>query len=153
MPIKINSTNYKSYVSETSNILLDFTAEWCGPCKRMKPELKKAENFLADTNCNVVFAEIDVDESSDIAEQYGINCMPTLVLIKDGKPVVVSTDKNGNPLTTVSGAMNCEKILLLIGREARKAFSRCNLVWYPTQIRRNLYRLCTFLHLFKIVFC
>ncbi|KAL2546806.1 Thioredoxin H2 [Forsythia ovata] len=69
---------------QTSNlIVIDFTASWCGPCRYMEPAI----NEFADKYMNVEFIKIDVDELHDVAQEYGVQAMPTFILIKKGKEV------------------------------------------------------------------
>ncbi len=64
--------------------LLDFSATWCGPCKMQKPHLEKVEAELGD---QVDVKEIDVDNNQSLAAQYGIQAVPTLIIVKDGQMV------------------------------------------------------------------
>ncbi|OIT21894.1 PREDICTED: thioredoxin H2-like [Nicotiana attenuata] len=74
-------------------VVIDFTATWCGPCKNMEPVI----NDYAAKYTDVEFVKIDVDELDKVAEEYGVQTMPTFVLIKKGKVVdkVVGADKDG----------------------------------------------------------
>ncbi len=62
--------------------LLDFSATWCGPCKMQKPFLEEVEAELGD---KVEVKEIDVDKNRELAGKYGIQAVPTLVILKDGE--------------------------------------------------------------------
>jgi thioredoxin 1 len=64
------------------NCLVKFGATWCGPCKAVKPVLEKVENTTGVT----VF-DVDIDESSQIAEEFGVRSVPTVFALKDGQPV------------------------------------------------------------------
>ncbi|KAL3723237.1 hypothetical protein ACJRO7_035423 [Eucalyptus globulus] len=71
-------------VKQTSKLMLiDFTASWCGPCKRMQPVV----DAMASKFTDVEFVKIDVDELSDVAQEFGVQAMPTFVLVKKGKEV------------------------------------------------------------------
>jgi len=63
-------------------VLVDFTAEWCGPCKMMAPELKK---FAQSHTDSVRVLKIDIDKNRPVANQYQIQGVPTLILFKEGK--------------------------------------------------------------------
>jgi thioredoxin 1 len=58
-----------------------FSASWCGPCKTLAPTFNEVKNSFT----GVVFNEYDIDDSSDVASQYGIRSVPTVLLVKDGK--------------------------------------------------------------------
>lgn len=62
-------------------VVVDFYADWCGPCKRIAPDVKK----LAEENENVVFLKVNVDEAGDLAEDKGIEAMPTFHFYKSGE--------------------------------------------------------------------
>ena len=61
-------------------VLLDFYADWCGPCKMLSPEL----DIVAEKNKNIKIYKINVDNNPDIARKYGVMSIPTLVLYKEG---------------------------------------------------------------------
>lgn len=63
---------------------IDFFATWCGPCKMLSPIVEKLSNEYAG---KVTFLKVDVDQCPDIAAQYGIMSIPTLIMTKDGKAV------------------------------------------------------------------
>ena len=62
-------------------VLVDFFATWCGPCKMLSPVLED----LASDRDSIDIIKVDIDESMNLARQYGIMSVPTLVLMKDGK--------------------------------------------------------------------
>ncbi len=64
--------------------LLDFYADWCGPCKVMEPVLEEARKSLAG---KAEIKEIDVDAEGETAERYGVMSIPTYILLKDGQEV------------------------------------------------------------------
>ncbi|KAL4351362.1 hypothetical protein GQ457_06G041780 [Hibiscus cannabinus] len=80
-------------VKETPKLMvIDFSASWCGPCKFMEPAL----NDMAARFTDVEFVKLDVDELPDVAQEFGVQAMPTFVLLKNGKEVdrVVGAQKN-----------------------------------------------------------
>lgn len=79
-----NTKEFKELLEKEGLVLVDFYATWCGPCKMMAPVLEELAEELKD---DVTIAKIDVDEESDLASEYRISSIPTLVLLKNGKPV------------------------------------------------------------------
>ena len=65
------------------NVLIDFYADWCGPCKMLKPILEGIEKATQD----VLFVSINVDEHREIAQTFNISSIPTLMMFKDGTEV------------------------------------------------------------------
>jgi thioredoxin 1 len=63
-------------------VVIDFSAKWCGPCKRQGPILEELRERMGDS---IEIREIDVDENIDLAVNYGIRVVPTLVIEKDGQ--------------------------------------------------------------------
>lgn len=75
----------KDTVANNDVVLIDFFATWCGPCKMLAPELDKAAQKLQG---KAVFVKVDVDAEVSATMEYGVQAMPTLVVIKSGKEVV-----------------------------------------------------------------
>jgi thioredoxin 1 len=65
-------------------VLVDFWAEWCGPCKMIAPALEEISEELAD---KVTIAKVDIMENTDVSTQFGVQSIPLMILFKDGKPV------------------------------------------------------------------
>src|SRR3546814_1624468 len=65
-------------------VLVDFWAEWCGPCKMIGPALEEISNELAD---KVTIAKINIDENPNAPAEYGVRGIPTMILFKNGEPV------------------------------------------------------------------
>ena len=87
MIISLNDENFDQTTS-SGVTLVDFYADWCGPCKRMLP---KVESVASKLEGKVKVAKVNVDESRTTAAKFSIRSIPTFALIKDGKIVSVST--------------------------------------------------------------
>lgn len=84
MIINITKENFQSEVLKSDKkVLLDFWATWCGPCMMLSPTVDEVANEVS----NVKFGKINVDEQGELAQQFGISSIPTLVVVKDGKVV------------------------------------------------------------------
>ena len=76
--------NFNNIINSEKPVLVDFFAEWCGPCKTMAPILKDVKTQLQD---NATIIKIDVDKNPEVASIYQIRSVPTLIMFKQGKPV------------------------------------------------------------------
>jgi thioredoxin 1 len=72
----------KEVLQSSEPVVVDFFAEWCGPCKAMAPAL---EQVAAEMKGKVKFVKLDVDQNPDTTQQYRIQAMPTLMIFKGGK--------------------------------------------------------------------
>lgn len=83
MELKINSENFeKEVLNSEKPVLVDFFADWCGPCKMMAPIV---EELATELDGKVKVGKINVDENSDIAVEYNVMSIPTLIVFKNGK--------------------------------------------------------------------
>lgn len=76
-------SDHESLLKENKQVILDFHATWCGPCKKISPILDEA----CKVNKNVVFAKVDIDEVSELAQKYEITGVPTLVYVSEEKEI------------------------------------------------------------------
>ena len=82
--IHVNESDFREQVLENSGtVLVDFWANWCGPCRMLGPVLEQ----LAADRPDVTVAKVDVDENPGLAQRFGVSSIPTLVVIRDGKAV------------------------------------------------------------------
>ena len=83
---KIKDLNHENFENEISNstlpVLVDFWAEWCGPCKTLTPIL---EELSLELEKKLQVAKVNLDESQDLASKFSIRSIPTLLLFKDGE--------------------------------------------------------------------
>ncbi len=81
----ISSEQFINEVQNGSGVaVVDFFATWCGPCKMLAPVFQEAEN---EVEGKAKFVKIDIDASLDIARQFNVSSVPTVIVFKDGKPV------------------------------------------------------------------
>ncbi|AQT77631.1 thioredoxin [Chlamydia gallinacea] len=78
----VTNENFNSFIA-SGLVLIDFFAEWCGPCKMLSPVLDAVASELS----NVSIGKVDIDNASAIAEKYGVSSIPTLILFKNGEEV------------------------------------------------------------------
>ena len=84
-PVKVTDSTFEEMVVESDKlVLVDFWAEWCGPCKMIAPVLDELANEL---DGKLVIGKLDIDENQDTAMAFGVMSIPTLLLFKDGAPV------------------------------------------------------------------
>lgn len=83
MIINLNEENFDLKTSDGVT-LVDFYADWCGPCRRMMPVLESVANELSE---KVVVAKVNVDDSPNLSARYGVRSIPMFALIKDGELV------------------------------------------------------------------
>ena len=78
--LKLKNKDFDAAI-QSGFALVDFYADWCGPCKMMSPIVDE----IADERTDVTVAKVNVDESSELASRFGVVSIPTLIIFKDGK--------------------------------------------------------------------
>lgn len=83
MELKLDSNNFeKEVINSEQPVLVDFYADWCGPCKMMAPIVEEIANELQG---KAKVGKINVDENQDLAMKYGIMSIPTMIIFKNGE--------------------------------------------------------------------
>ena len=79
--LTVNKNNFDSVKSSDKPVLLDFYADWCGPCRMGSPVVDQ----IAEENPQFLVGKINVDNEPELAQEFGVLSIPTLVVLKDGK--------------------------------------------------------------------
>lgn len=85
-PIEVNDANFDSVLKENPYVLVDFWAEWCGPCRKVAPVM---EELAKEYEGKVTVAKLDVDANPQTAMKFRVMSIPTIILFKNGQPVEV----------------------------------------------------------------
>ena len=91
--MELNSSNFSDALLKNKLLLVDFWAEWCGPCKSMHPIFSR----MAKKYDHVRFARVNVDNSQDIAARFNVQSIPTFIMFKNGENVQQMVGAVGEP--------------------------------------------------------
>lgn len=81
----LSSRNFDDFVGGSEQpVLVDFYADWCGPCRALAPEIKELAELF---DGSIKFAKLNVDNNPEIAERYGVEGIPTLIIFKRGQEI------------------------------------------------------------------
>ncbi len=97
-------SKFSELINQDTPVLVDFFAEWCGPCKMLTPILKEVKDTLGE---RVSIIKIDVDKNQELAAKYHVKGVPTMLLFKNGKQVwrqsgMLKKDEIINIITTIN---------------------------------------------------
>ena len=92
--VKITKDNFDLVKNSDKKVLIDFYADWCGPCRMVSPIVDQ----IADENPQYLVAKVNVDESPELASAFGVESIPTLVVMKDGKIINQSMGAKPKPM-------------------------------------------------------
>ena len=91
--IDLNDSNFDKIISSDNPTLVDFWAEWCGPCKSMHPIFERMSNKFP----NVTFARVNVDSNQNISMKYAVQSIPTFIMFKSGQIIDKMMGAVGEP--------------------------------------------------------
>ena len=81
--VSITNDNIEELLNSGRTLLIDFYADWCGPCRMVAPIVDQ----IAEEKTDIAVGKINIDEQPELAEKYGVMSIPTLIVIKDGEVV------------------------------------------------------------------
>lgn len=102
-PVEITDQNFDEILNTDQPVLVDFWAEWCGPCKMIGPLV---EELAADYDGKAVIGKVDVDTNPEVSAKFGIRSIPTLLVFKGGE--IVDKQIGAVPKTVLSQKIDAQ---------------------------------------------
>ncbi|MFI3297406.1 MAG: thioredoxin [bacterium] len=106
MALQLNDTNFQEILSNNSVVIVDFSATWCGPCKALSPIVDKIATTYEG---RVAVCKMDIEESPETTEQFGIRSVPTVLFFKNGELVpntkIVGMTQEAKLAATIDGLL------------------------------------------------
>ncbi len=104
-PLEITDTNFNDVINSNQPVLVDFWAEWCGPCKVIGPVV---EELASDYDGKAVIGKVDVDANPEVSAKFGIRSIPTLLVFKNGE--IVDKQVGNVPKSVLSQKLDAQII-------------------------------------------
>jgi thioredoxin 1 len=101
MALNLNNDNFKETISQDKLVLVDFWAEWCGPCKALSPIIDELSQEMGET---MTIAKVDITENQDIAVEYGVRNIPTMLFFRNGE--IVDKQVGAMPKSAIQDVIN-----------------------------------------------
>ena len=89
----VNKSNYEQIISSDKKVLLDFYADWCGPCRRVSPIVEE----IAAENPQYIVGKVNVDDEPELAEKFGVSSIPMLAVLQNGQLINQSVGARPKP--------------------------------------------------------
>lgn len=104
-PLEITDTNFEAIINSDKPVLVDFWAEWCGPCKMIGPIVEELAN---DYDGKAVIGKVDVDTNPEVSAKFGIRSIPTLLVFKNGQ--IVDKQVGAVPKSVLSQKLDAQLV-------------------------------------------
>jgi thioredoxin 1 len=101
MALNLNNDNFKETISQDKLVLVDFWAEWFGPCKALSPIIDELSQEMGET---MTVAKVDITENQDIAVEYGVRNIPTMLFFRNGE--IVDKQVGAMPKSAIQDVIN-----------------------------------------------